>query len=179
MTNSVMQEIYGLAEEALSHGQERIPVHVFPFRMTETNLAAHNVPRWRDFWLNLKEAHDAFERTRVPPKVTVCGKRYVLSEELVADDCEVLEAVTIAEERPRVVVAAKKRGRKVASKSNPRVVPGRNARKAYAAARRARIAAHARRVRTTAALGSGRGQCADCESQSQSDHFRLPETSKN
>ena len=40
MTNPVMAEIYALAEQALQQGQERIPIHVFPFRMTEANLAA-------------------------------------------------------------------------------------------------------------------------------------------
>ena len=38
MTNPMMEEIYRLSEQALKQGQTRIPVHVFPFRMTETNL---------------------------------------------------------------------------------------------------------------------------------------------
>ena len=74
MTNPVMEEIYALSERALREGQERIPVHVFPFRMTEANLAGARGERWHGFWLNLKEAYDVFERTRIPPTVRVCRR---------------------------------------------------------------------------------------------------------
>src|SRR5262245_11320765 len=43
MTTPVMDEIYALSEAALRQGQEHIPVHVFPFRMTQQNL--HSTPR--------------------------------------------------------------------------------------------------------------------------------------
>ena len=80
MTNQQMEEIYRLSEEALKQGQTHIPIHVFPFRMTETNLKAYSDSRWQSFWRNLKDAYDVFERTRVPPQVSVCGKRYVVRE---------------------------------------------------------------------------------------------------
>jgi murein L,D-transpeptidase YafK len=76
MTDPVMEEIYALSEKALLEGQERIPVQVFPFRMTEANLSAYAQSVWFPFWRNLREAYDAFEATHVPPKVGVCGKRY-------------------------------------------------------------------------------------------------------
>jgi len=78
MTDPVMEEIYALSEKALLGGQEHIPVHVFPFRMTEPNLQAYANSVWYPFWRNLKEAYDAFEATRVPPNVGVCGKRYIV-----------------------------------------------------------------------------------------------------
>ena len=31
---------------------------------------------WLDFWKNLREGYDFFERERVPPEVTVEGGRY-------------------------------------------------------------------------------------------------------
>ena len=37
MTNPVSDEIYRITEAALRAGQEHVPVHVFPFRMTEAN----------------------------------------------------------------------------------------------------------------------------------------------
>jgi len=79
MTNKVSQEVYKLATDALDAGQPHIPIHVFPFRMTEANLAKYDAPQWRSFWANLKEGHDLFERTHRPPRVSVCGPRYVFS----------------------------------------------------------------------------------------------------
>jgi murein L,D-transpeptidase YafK len=80
MTDSVMGEIYALGEQALVQGQDRFQVQVFPFRMTEENMLKHAVSPWLRFWTNLKEAYDAFERTRIPPKVAICGGRYLISE---------------------------------------------------------------------------------------------------
>jgi murein L,D-transpeptidase YafK len=76
MTNAVSLEVHKLATDALDAGQPNIPVHVFPFRMTEANFAKYDMPRWNGFWQNLKEGYDLFERTARPPRVTVCGMRY-------------------------------------------------------------------------------------------------------
>ncbi|MFN3622520.1 MAG: murein L,D-transpeptidase family protein [Hyphomicrobium sp.] len=76
MTNKVSHEVYKLATQALEAGQSNIPIHVFPFRMTEGNLAKYDAPDWRGFWANLKEGYDLFERTHRPPRVSVCGTRY-------------------------------------------------------------------------------------------------------
>ncbi len=78
MTNAVMAEIFALTEQSLRAGQARVDLHVFPFRMTEANLTAHAQSPWLDFWRNLKEGYDAFEQTRVPPRVGICDRRYVL-----------------------------------------------------------------------------------------------------
>ena len=59
-----MEEIYRLSEPALQQGQEHIPVHVFPFRMTRNNLRPTPTARGSAFWRNLKEGYDLFERTR-------------------------------------------------------------------------------------------------------------------
>jgi murein L,D-transpeptidase YafK len=80
MTNALMEEIYALSEAALQGGQERIPVHVFPFRMTSQNLKANAERPWHDFWSSLKTGYDYFERTRQPPQVAVCEKQYVVTE---------------------------------------------------------------------------------------------------
>ena len=76
MTNAVSLEVFKLATDALDAGQPHIPVHVFPFRMTEENLAKYDEPRWQHFWRNLKEGYDLFNRTSRPPRVSVCGTRY-------------------------------------------------------------------------------------------------------
>lgn len=76
MTNSVVAEIYDLSEKALKSGQERINVHVFPFRMTDANMALHAKSEWMPFWQNLKQGYDAFEQTELPPQIGVCERRY-------------------------------------------------------------------------------------------------------
>ena len=47
MTDRGVEEIFALAAAALDGGQRRFPVHVFPFRMTAANLAAHRASPWR------------------------------------------------------------------------------------------------------------------------------------
>jgi murein L,D-transpeptidase YafK len=78
MTNPLMEEIYSLVEQALQEGQPRVSVHVFPFRMTEANLAAHAHDEWSSFWQSLKPAYDLFESTRLPPRIGVCNKQYIV-----------------------------------------------------------------------------------------------------
>lgn len=78
MTNTVIDEIFELTFAALKDGQGEVPVHVFPFRMTDANLEAHKSSEWHEFWKSLKEGYDSFERTRRPPKVVVCEKRYMV-----------------------------------------------------------------------------------------------------
>jgi murein L,D-transpeptidase YafK len=166
MTNPVMEEIYGLAEQALRGGQERIPVHVFPFRMSDANMKAHADQQWHDFWLNLKEAYDRFEQARVPPKIDVCDKRYVVREASDGEGeveahlgatCQPLDVAPLAIAEGTGTIKAK-HGRKVASRARARRSAGRNARKAYAAARRARMAAHGKHVRSAAAVASKRAR---------------------
>jgi len=38
MTDSIIDEIYTLADAAFRHGQQFFRVHIFPFRMTEENM---------------------------------------------------------------------------------------------------------------------------------------------
>lgn len=80
MTNNVVDEIWKLVTAALDKGQPAFNVQVFPFRMTEQNLAARKGNKWIGFWTDLKKGYDAFETTRVPPFVTVCDNRYVVAE---------------------------------------------------------------------------------------------------
>ena len=80
MTNNVVDEIWRLVTAALDQGQPAFNVQVFPFRMTEKNLAARKGDKWSPFWADLKKGYDAFERTHLPPMVSVCEGRYVISE---------------------------------------------------------------------------------------------------
>lgn len=76
MTDEKIEEIYTLCDAALAGGQEFFRVHFFPFRMTSERLERAKDSEWFDFWTNLKEGHDHFEREKVPPDVTVEDGRY-------------------------------------------------------------------------------------------------------
>ncbi len=77
MTDAGIEEIYGAVEASLEAGQPFVRVHIFPFRMTEANMARHSGSRWAAFWANLKEGHDLFEVSNIPPDTQVENKRYV------------------------------------------------------------------------------------------------------
>ena len=79
MTDDGIEEIYTQVWSAFDKGQRFIRVHIFPFEMTETNLSAHRDNKWYDFWANLKEGYDHFERQGQPPNVTVQRMRYAFS----------------------------------------------------------------------------------------------------
>lgn len=81
MTNQKMDEIYALVYGAFKGGQSRVPVHIFPFRMTQENLARFQNSKWRPFWSNLKEGYDLFEKERRPPRVFFREGRYVFESD--------------------------------------------------------------------------------------------------
>ncbi len=81
MTDSIIEEIYTLADAALRNGQPSFSVHIFPFRKNEENMQRHGEGDWYDFWANLKEGYDAFEAGGwIPPDVVVREGRYSLVE---------------------------------------------------------------------------------------------------
>lgn len=79
MTDPVVDEIWRLVTAALKNGQPRFHVHIFPFRMTEENLSLRKHMTWAAFWTDLKRGYDSFEETQLPPRVSVCQGRYVIS----------------------------------------------------------------------------------------------------
>lgn len=76
MRDGNIEEIYLMVEAALTAGQKQVPVHAFPFRMSDTRLAREKDHRWYGFWQNLKTGYDLFERTGHPPAVRVEGQHY-------------------------------------------------------------------------------------------------------
>ena len=80
MTDAAIEEIYWLVKEALEAGQGSVPVHLFPFRMTEWQMAlAGGVGSQHvAFWRELKPIYDHFEARRDLPKVALEGGSYTL-----------------------------------------------------------------------------------------------------
>jgi murein L,D-transpeptidase YafK len=77
VTDLVVDEIWRVVTAALDQGQARFPVHAFPFRMTDRAVALHRGSKWQGFWSELKTGYDLFERSHVPPAVSVCNGHYV------------------------------------------------------------------------------------------------------
>ena len=75
ITNSLIKEVYVLAIEARSTGQIKIPVHIFPTRLTDENLRILDDKDYSDallnFWRNLKPGYDYFEENHVLPEIRV------------------------------------------------------------------------------------------------------------
>jgi len=65
MTDNFIKEIYLLAVYARHNGQDKIPVYIFPFKMTDQNMLTYKT-KYKDnkelisFWDNLKNGHDKF-----------------------------------------------------------------------------------------------------------------------
>ena len=76
MTDPVIDEVWRLVTAALQRGQRRFHVHIFPFRMSEENLARRRQEPWAGFWRDLKPGYDLFEEMRLPPRISVCQGRY-------------------------------------------------------------------------------------------------------
>ena len=83
MTNALIEEIYNLARESFKGGQKTFRVHAYPFRMTEENMRLHRKSKWYGFWRMLKEGYDTFEKSKIPAKVDVCDRRYLLNASFV------------------------------------------------------------------------------------------------
>ena len=101
MTDKGVEEIYGFVSAALSAGQREVPVHIFPFRLTDAALQKETTTsgwmsfvsqdavagkEWAAFWKNLKEGYDRFESTHEPPTVYACGDHYAF--EAGKDGCQ-------------------------------------------------------------------------------------------
>ncbi len=77
MTDEGIEEIYLIVDAAHRAGQSHVPVHAFPFRMSQDRLAREQGSQWYPYWRNLKTGYDLFELNKVPPKVSVREKQYV------------------------------------------------------------------------------------------------------
>jgi hypothetical protein len=78
ITDDGIKELYWLSVEARAAGQERIPVHIFPVRMVDDDVArlrtAHaDRPDLLRFWDSLRPGFDYFEATRQLPPIRVAA----------------------------------------------------------------------------------------------------------
>jgi murein L,D-transpeptidase YafK len=76
VTDEQIQELYWIAVEARGTGQQRIPVHIFPARLTDSDLprltnAFSSRPGVVSLWRSMKPGFDYFEREHRIPLMSV------------------------------------------------------------------------------------------------------------
>jgi len=81
MGNEAIEEIWDYMQAAFGKGQPIIRVHIFPFPMTDENLAKYADNPNQAFWQNLQEGWNWYENNKTPPNVTVDDKRYIFGAE--------------------------------------------------------------------------------------------------
>ena len=77
MGDTVIEEIYTLAYNALDSGQKFFYVAIYPFYMSEENLQRYKDISWYPFWKNLQEGYRLFNKEKIPPKVSIKGSKYI------------------------------------------------------------------------------------------------------
>jgi murein L,D-transpeptidase YafK len=80
MTDPVIEEVYTLVYEAFLHGQKSIELNILPFKMDDAHMKTYASSPNIAFWRNLKTGYDIFQRTHMPPIVSVNNKSYVFTE---------------------------------------------------------------------------------------------------
>jgi murein L,D-transpeptidase YafK len=83
MTDPVIEEIFLIVKAALENGQSEVPVHCFPFRMTEDRMARAEAEQspWLNFWQEIKLVYEAFEQTKKPPLIDTNSGTYVIQKQ--------------------------------------------------------------------------------------------------
>ena len=76
ITDDCIKELYIILVDVRDNGQNRIPVHIFPFKMTAGNMkeagtSFFEVGKFLKFWENLKVGYEYFEKRRKLPRISV------------------------------------------------------------------------------------------------------------
>lgn len=80
MTDTQIEEIYGLVELALKNGQEYVEVQAYPFKMEDERLSREKGSRHYEFWGNLREGYTQFEKEQTPLNYGVHRGRYLFNK---------------------------------------------------------------------------------------------------
>ena len=84
LTDDKIKEVYLVTVEAKSNGQ-KIPVHIFPFRMNESNMKSYegkykDISKLVSFWKNIRKGYDYFESDKALPLIKVLNNgEYVVN----------------------------------------------------------------------------------------------------
>ena len=80
LTDEKIKEVYVLGVEARNSGQEKIPVNIYPFKMTDENMKKHatQFPAQKNFWKTLKLGYLAFEQNKNLADIKQVKGKYVI-----------------------------------------------------------------------------------------------------
>jgi len=80
MSDERIQEIWVMTQK-VREAKGPVDVHIFPSADWATVLKSKHYTSHKDFWINLKEGHDIFEKTLIPARYTVDKKgKYVFTK---------------------------------------------------------------------------------------------------
>jgi murein L,D-transpeptidase YafK len=79
LTDDKIKELYVIALDVTTAGLDKIPVHIFPARLDSAGFAALKTEfgtnrELLEFWANLKQGYDRFERDHLIPNVSISAK---------------------------------------------------------------------------------------------------------
>ena len=76
LTDDKIKELYVLCVESKNNGQTNIPVHIFPYKMTDANHSkfCSQDPNNKKLWTELKSIYDSFEIKHIVPYVKINEK---------------------------------------------------------------------------------------------------------
>lgn len=80
MTDEYMKEIYLYALWAKDSGQQKIPVYIFPFEMTEENMLHYQSLADEEtyiFWRNIQEGYQIFQENKKELSIITDNKNYL------------------------------------------------------------------------------------------------------
>ncbi|RNL51068.1 L,D-transpeptidase family protein [Pedobacter jejuensis] len=80
LTDDKIKEVYVLAVEAKNSGQEKIPVNIYPFKMTDGNMKKYTkeFPAQLSFWKSLQPGYLAFEKNKSAVNIKEVKGKYVV-----------------------------------------------------------------------------------------------------
>ncbi|MGO4877794.1 murein L,D-transpeptidase family protein [Pedobacter psychrotolerans] len=80
LTDDKIKEIYILAVEARNYGQEKIPVNIYPFKMTNENMKKYSIqfPLQASFWKTLQPGYLAFKKHKKQLDINEIDGKYML-----------------------------------------------------------------------------------------------------
>lgn len=80
LTDDKIKEVYVLAVEAKNGGQTQIPVAIFPFKMSASNMKKYTgqFPGQGKFWQTLQTGYQLFEQNKTLPNVKQTKNSYLV-----------------------------------------------------------------------------------------------------
>ena len=85
--DNFIEELYIIAVDTKSNGQNKIPVHIFPCRMDNPDnqhlmsLYSKNSPKLESFWKEIQKGYDYFELNNLLPQMIIDNKGNYLFKE--------------------------------------------------------------------------------------------------